>query len=249
MPRTMLLLMAVILLTVGMVGCQKHEATWDAMIAFDQAYIPALALTSQQQGAEARAIMPEVLVRWQTLQQRVPAAWARQDAWRQTVTDVTTRLTKADALIRDGHLTEAHEALEVVRTVLMTQRIQHGIDYFIDRLTAYHEPMEAIVLTAKGKTPATLTDADIAALRRHLQEAQALWQPVESARIDPKLYRFSDKAFTALGTGIRQESAALQALQTALAAEDRQRIIKAAIAIKPPFAELFMLFGDFTLAQ
>jgi hypothetical protein len=244
-----LLLVAVLLLAIGMVGCEKHAATWDAMIVFDQAYIPALALTSQQQGAPARAIMPEVLARWQTLQQRVPAAWTRQDAWRQTVTNISTRLTKADALIHDGHLTEAHDALEGVRTVLMTQRTQHGIDYFIDRLTAYHEPMEAIVLTAKGKTPATLTDADIATLRRHLQEAQTLWQPIVSARIDPKRYRLSDNAITALGTGIQQESATLQALQTALAADDRQRIIKAAVAIKPPFAKLFMLFGDFTLAQ
>lgn len=244
-----MLLVAMLLSVLGMVGCQQHRSSWDAMVAFDQAYIPVLAFTSQQQGTAARTIMPEVLARWQTLQQHVPAAWRRQDAWQQTVTEVTTRLNKADTFIRDGHLTEAHEALEGVRTVLMTQRTQQGIDYFVDRLTAYHEPMEVIVLTVKGKTSATLTDADIATLRQHLQKAQVIWHPVASARIDPKHYRLTEDALTALYARVQHETTALKALREALDAGDRQQIIGAAIAIKPPFAQLFMLFGDFTLVK
>lgn len=249
MYRTLWLLLISLVLVLAMVGCQQRQSAWDAMVAFDQAYIPALAFTSQQQGDSARAAMPDVMARWQSLQGNIPADWKRQEAWRQVTTDITGRLQRADALIAEGQLTEAHEALEGVRSLLMLQRNKHGIDYFVDRLTAYHEPMEAIVLAVKGKTPMTLTDADITMIRQRLLEAQALWHNVEQARVDPKRYRLSNETSVALGTGIRQEAAALQTLQAALAGDDRQRIIQAATAIKPPFSQVFMLFGDFSLSK
>jgi len=249
MLRVIWLLMAGLVLVLATVGCQRQAETWDAMVAFDQAYIPALALTSQQQGEQARAVMPRVMTRWQDLQQQIPAPWTRGEAWAHATTEVTTRLQRADTLIADGHLNEAHDALEGVRDVLMAQRRAHDIDYFVDRLTAFHEPMEAIVLAAKGKSPAMLTDADLATIRQQLPDAQARWHAVEMARIDPERYRLSAEQANQLKTGITQEATALQALQAALDRGDRQRIIQTAVAIKPVFSQLFMLFGDFTLAK
>jgi hypothetical protein len=58
---------------------------------------------------------------------------------------------------------------------------------------------------------------------------------------------YNDITLSSLVTGIQQESAALQALRAALDKGDRQQIIGAAMAVKPPFSQVFMLFGDFTL--
>ena len=248
MPRTLWLVLIGLLLSLVTVGCRQQQSAWDAMVTFDQAYIPALAFTSQLQGDGARAVMPRVKARWQTLQERVPAEWTRQEGWRQVTASITGRLQRADALIAEGHLTEAHEELEGVRELLMTQRSTHDIDYFVDRLTAYHEPMEAIVLVAKGKSPVTLTDENVAVIRRHLQEAHTRWTLIEPARVDAQRYQLTDDKAAALHAGIIKESAALKALQTALESGDRQRIIQTAAAIKPPFAQLFMLFGDFSLS-
>jgi hypothetical protein len=38
---------------------------------------------------------------------------------------------------------QAHEALEPVRVELMKVRQHQGLDYFVDWLTAFHEPIEA----------------------------------------------------------------------------------------------------------
>lgn len=249
MHRVIWLLMAGLALVLVTAGCQRQTEAWDAMVAFDQAYIPALALTSQQQGEQAHVVMPRVMARWQDLQQQIPAPWKRGEAWQHATSEITTRLQRADTLIADGHLTEAHDALEGVRDVMMAQRRAQGIDYFVDRLTAFHEPMEAIVLAAKGKSPTTLTDADLATIRQQLPDALTRWHAVEMARVEPERYRLSAEQANQLKNGITQEAAALQALQTALERGDRQRIIQTAVAIKPVFSQLFMLFGDFTLGK
>lgn len=68
---------------------------------------------------------------------------------------------------------------------------RNGIDYFIDRLTAFHEPMEAIVLAAKDKTGDTLTDADIALIRKRMPQAEQAWQRVAAAKLDASDYRLT----------------------------------------------------------
>ena len=94
-------------------------------------------------------------------------------------------------VVSERKVTDAHEALEHVREVLMKLRQRNGIDYFIDRLTAFHEPMEAIVLAAKDKTGDTLTDADIALIRKRMPQAEQAWQRVAAAKLDASDYRLT----------------------------------------------------------
>jgi hypothetical protein len=246
-PHEPWLLVAGAILALVTAGCEQRESIWEAMVAFDQAYIPALSLTSEQKGKAAGAVMPQVEARWEALQERLPTDWRQQAAWERVAADVSGRLQRAEGRIAEGQLTEAHDELEAVRELLRRQRRAHGMEYFVDRLTAYHEPMEATVLAVKGKTAATLTDADVSAIRQHLQQAQTRWQKVEEAEVDPQRYRLSAAKGEALRAGIGQESAALRALQATLASGERQKIIQTAAALKPPFAELFKLFGDFSL--
>jgi hypothetical protein len=145
----------------------------------------------------------------------------------------------------DRKVTDAHEALEHVREVLMKLRLRNRIDYFIDGLTAFHEPMEVIVLAAKDKSGDTLTEADIGRIRKMLPQAEQAWQRVTVAKLDANDYMLTPAQADDARKLMTLETASLAALKDALAASDKARIAQAAVAIKPNFAKLFMIFGDF----
>jgi hypothetical protein len=151
----------------------------------------------------------------------------------------------AGIVASDRKVTDAHEALEHVRDVLMKLRQRNRIDYFIDGLTAFHEPMEAIVLAAKDKTGDSLDAADIARIRKALPQAEQAWHRVAAAKLDANDYMLTPAQADDARKLMTLENAALSALKDALAASDKARIAQAAVAIKPNFAKLFMIFGDF----
>ena len=59
-----------------------------------------------------------------------------------------------------GNNAAAHTALEDVRIDLMKLRSAQGVDYFMDRLTAFHEPMEVLALAGNTLKPQDLTPAN-----------------------------------------------------------------------------------------
>ena len=183
---------------------------------------------------------------WQAFQVKYIAANPADPQWRPDFDAVGGMIERADGIVKTGSdLVAAHDELEGVRITLMHLRERNGVEYYVDRLTRFHEPMEAIVLAAKGKTAETLTSADLETIRANLPEAQTIWSEVTAARFEPALFGFGGEKHAAMQKQIAAETDALAQLQAALDDGGPAAIAQRSVALKPSFSVLFMLFGDF----
>lgn len=213
------------------------------MVRFDALYIPLLSLTSAAQAdaaaaPRARAAAARLQQAWPALQQALaaqPPAPAQRTAWQQMLQQAGRHMADADKAIARNDWARAHEALEPVRIGLMKVRQAAGFDYFVDRLTAFHEPMEELVLAA-GK-------GSLAGMEPVFAHAAALWRAVESHPVDAATYRLSTQRQSQLRAGLAAEAQALSRLSDALRGGDTAAALAAAKAIKPPFARAFTAFG------
>jgi hypothetical protein len=214
------------------------------MIALDRAYIPALAVTSQGTLEESQRAMALLNKQWADFKAK-NGKRPSDKQWQADLTKIDGMIAEANKIVAGGKdLVKAHEALEDLRFVMAEARKRAKMSYFLDSLTAYHEPMEAIVLSAKDRTPADFGDADIGLIKQSLADAEKRWGAVRKTKIDAE-YGFSDAQKETLAKLIASESQALDALKKAIASNDKAAIIKSAVAIKPPFAKAFMIFGNF----
>ena len=212
--------------------------------ALDKAYIPALALTNQNEPEKSKAAMAKLKDAWRVYAATYRAAKPSDRTWRQGFADIDSWLAQADATVTTG--TRLADTLEYVRVTLMQLRQKNGIDYFLDHQTAFHEPMEEIVLTVKGKTPDTLTPKDVEKIRQHIPALTTRWSAVQKAPVNPADFGFDSARSTKMKQLMDQETAAISALLAVLAQPDNATVIQRAAAIKPPFAQLYMLFGGFS---
>ena len=242
---TMLLVLCAGLLT----GFNASDLRQD-MVKLDKTYIAALAVTSQGKVAESRKAMELLAASWKGFKERHYSANPADNQWRKDFDETDRMIAEAvKIVVSDRNVTEAHDALEEVRMVMMRLRSRNKIEYFADELTAFHEPMEAIVLAAKDKTPQTFTDADLATIRKKLPEAEKRWQRVMTTGLDGVTYQLDAGQVDKARKLMQVEQQALAELKSALESGEKSRIIKAAVGIKPNFAALFMTFGDFTPFQ
>ena len=239
------LVLAVPFVAALLAGMSKDDLRQD-MVRLDKVYIAALALSSQGKTAETRKAMADLTRSWRGFDERYRAGNPSDAQWAKDFDAVTHHIDEASAIAAsDRKVTDAHEALEEVRIVLWRLRERNGVEYFIDRLTAFHEPMEGIVLAAKDKSGMQLTDADLAKIRTLLPQAEALWRRAMDTPFDATTYQLDAAGYAKARHLMQQEQQALATLGGALASGDRERIAKAAVAIKPNFAALFMTFADF----
>jgi hypothetical protein len=216
------------------------------MVMLDKVYIAALALTNQGKAAESRMAISRLAQAWEDFSARHRGANPGDAQWQKDFDTVAQSIRDAAGIAAsDRNLLDAHEALEQVRFVMLKLRTRNGIQYFGDRLTEFHEPMEAIALAAKDKTAEALADGDIARIRSLLAEAGALWRGVMNAPFDADTYRLEPQQYEQARKLMQHEQQALAQLEAALGSGDKASIIKAAAGIKPPFAALYTSFGDF----
>jgi hypothetical protein len=231
-----------LILTGFSVGDLRQE-----MVKLDKVYIAALALSSQGKVDESRKAVNALREAWQAFSGKHANANPMDKQWQADFAAVDKMVAKAVTIVETSgkNVAEAHEALEDVRNVLMKLRARNRVDYYIDGLTAFHHPMEEIVLAAKDKNAQTLSDADIVKIRKSLPEAEELWKGVEARKLDAATYQLSAAQSDDVVKLVKLESAALATLKEALAVGDKAQIVKAAVAIKPNFAKLFMTFANF----
>lgn len=227
----------------------RSAAALRPMVAFDAAYIPTLADSSaasqdRRQAPRAAASIAGLQAHWPALRTSLLAAWGpTPPAWQRAVDAAGGRIAaSADAAARaDWHA--AHEALEEVRVVLREARIAEGMDYFVDRLTAYHAPMEVLALAGTQWKPQEVTAQRRAELEEAYRRCLAMWQGIESFPFDAQAYGLSVQQAERLRGALAQERAALDALGAALRGGDDAALLKAAAGVKPPFARAFTAFG------
>jgi len=235
----------------GLAVASEQPALIATMVRLDALYIPFLSLTSAAQAdaraaPKAAAAAARLRAAWPSLQQALlarPPAPARSAAWSRAVQQAGRQLSLAEQAMTKGDWKEAHEALEPVRIALMKERQAAGLDYFVDRLTAFHEPMEELALAGASLAPGAVDAQRRRDLEQAFASARALWLAVEQHLPDVRTYGLSASREAQFRQGLATEAAALSRLSDALRGSDNGALLVAARSIKPPFAKVFTAFG------
>jgi hypothetical protein len=230
-------------------GSSMHshdEIAADVYVEFDRVFIPALALTNQQKEPAARKALQRLSKAWDArFVEHYHGMFEGDSQWPRDLSRIAQCIALAEAKLAAGELLEAHEELEPIRDILMEARRRNHVDYPIDTLSQFHATMEAIVKPAMKLKPASLGDAQIAQWKQLAQRAEQEWTMVERAEFDLAVFGKSDVQQQQFPSMLRAEGAAIDRLQAALAGNDKEMIVKAARGLKPPFAKIYMFFGDF----
>jgi hypothetical protein len=215
------------------------------MIALDRAYIPAFSVTGQGTIEESQRAMALLNKQWTDFKQKHAASLPNDKQWPSDLAKIDGLIAQANKVVASGKdLGKARTALEGFRFTMTEVRVRAGMPYFLDALLQFHGPMEAIVRSAKDKTPATLTDADVAQIRSALPDAEKRWGVIAKTRIDAE-YGFSEAQRENLAKLIAEETVALETLKSTLAGNDKAAVLKATLAIRPGFGKVQRLFGNF----
>jgi len=216
------------------------------MAALDRAYVPALAITNQDNVPMAQKALEVLLQRWESFKTKYAQMSGQDPEWQADTAYIEGQIQQAGAIVKTGkNIPQAHEALEGVRLRMLAARQRMKIDYYLDHLTVFHEHMEEIFTPAKNKTPATLTEEDVTRIARALPEAKAAWLKVESANFDNNLYKLSEQKLAERGKYLKAIPESLKNVESALQQKEKAELMKAATALRGNFSRLFILFGDY----
>jgi hypothetical protein len=224
----------------ALVACREQDALRE-MARVDRVLIPALALTSEGQLTERTVMAVKTLkVDWPLFEHE-----ARGGPWEEALMSARDMVFQADARIDRHEPLLAHQALEAVRGTLYEGRRRAGVQYFPDRLVAFHKVLQSMMGVVRGKAPADLTEGDVRRLAELLGEAEAHWQQAEGAEFTPEVYGFSEEKAGLLAERMQRVRRALASCGTALRAGDPDSILTYVLRLRAPFEEVYFLFGDF----
>jgi hypothetical protein len=257
-------LMAVAVLALGAGAAQaKDDALVSAMIGLEKAYINPLFFTNNMNPPKSKASMDAFVAEWGRFAAAYRAYRPSQRNWRSHFETVDQAIALAQPVVAQAAkafaardpacalgacplLVTAHDHLEAVRYAMRDLRIHNGFPKFVtDKLTAYHDPMEAIVLTFKGRTLDQVTAEELAAVGEALDEAVFLWTLVEKCPIDAEAWGFGAAQVAEIERRIAAESAILQALAGYYDAGDFGALAAASMSLKQAFVPVYTAFaGD-----
>ncbi len=216
------------------------------MAQFDRAYIPALALTAQKDRDAASEATERLIKQWSLFKKTYYNYKQESKVWQKAMSEIESTIYEARRTVNSsGDLLQAHQILEKVRTIFYKLRKNYGIEYFLDYLTEFHEPMEKIVLTAKGKRPEDLTEEDIKKISQNTEVAERVLHKVINTKIDRDIFNISRSQLQKINEMLDHELKTIEKLKVSLETKDRASIIKNSLALKPIFAKIFKSFGDF----
>jgi hypothetical protein len=230
------------------------------LVALDRAYIDPLFFTSSQNLPKSAQTLAAFSAQWAGFS----AAYRtyRPDAanWAVHFDAVDEATARAEAIVATARLAclppapaqpappcpdlvPAHDALEAVRFALRDLRTRNGLPRFTtDQLTAFHGPMEAIVLSVKDLTADQITDELLAGLADAIREADLLWSFVERTPVDAA-WGFTGAQLAAIAGRVAAERAALDAFASAVAAASRAELPALGAAVKQRFVPVYTSFA------
>lgn len=222
----------------------QQEQLFHDMVVLDRHYIPVLSLTSQGKLEQSKEAMKKLIPVWRDFEKKYRSMEKHDALWKRDMDKVNNYINSAITIVNNGDdLNDAHENLEKVRFVMMEARDRNHIDYYIDKLNRFHEPMENLVLAVKGKKADELAEQTIVSMRSELKTAQYLWDMVVKSPFEKKEFGFDESQAKELARLEAEESVALVNLEEALASGNKPAIIQAGRAIKSPYAKMYMMFG------
>jgi len=215
----------------------------EEMVALDRDYIPALALTNQPEKPEAlvKEAMSRLENAWERFLKTLTPVQKEDPILKPALKEAEKHIEEAGKMLASGRKAEAHEALEGIRRGLAKARKFMGIDYLPDRLTAFHDPMEAFYHTAYESK----TLQDWTALKKGLENLSILWNEVEQHKLDTKRFGFGPEKAALYVELVKKEREILTQMAALLTPEKKEDLLKAALSLRKVFARVYLLFGDF----
>lgn len=242
--RKVLLIIVSMLVTMPAFASEQSDLL-QAMAEFDRNYIPALSLTNQGQQAQSVNAIRRLRTDWAEFKIRYQDGYGSDNQqWQQDMNAIEEQMTQAQNQINVNELSEAHESLEKIRFIFMEMRQRNGIEYFMDYLTRFHEPMEEIVMLAAQAENRNPESVKLDILKR-MEPLLSSWNDVRNTELPLELFDVPEEKQTLIRKFIEDESEALSQLESALQHKTMPDIIKAAKGIKPPFVRLYLSFGNF----
>ena len=241
MKQRLLALMALLLLCAPVLGAAATAPSpyADAEAAVRTAYADyrtALFMTNQKDVTASVGAIAAFRDKWSALttawRKAPPPQYAADPALAKTLATVTAINDEAGRIAAAGDLARAHEVLEAIRDEIGALRARNGVTSFSDRMNAYHEQMEKILLDGyDGFSPAGL-----ARLRDDSAVLAYLADTLNSAKA-------SVPPDAALDAAIGSIVASVKNLRGALLQGDLARIREAVPALKGPYSKAFLRFG------
>jgi hypothetical protein len=223
-----------------------QDAAIKDMVVFDKAYIPALFLTSQGKGDESKLAMKFLKENWAAFKEKYYSAQSNDIQWKKDMDKAENLIMAADDTISGSKdLRSAHGDLETAGGILKDARQRNKIEYFPDYLVEFHDIMEEIFEPAANWKPETMSEKDIQDIQNVLSNGLEAWDVAKKAKFTPELYGFSPEKVQRMRNLQKAEEDALLGLQEALKKGDKAEIIKHALSLKPKYAPIYLLFGDF----
>ena len=214
--------------------------------SFDRAFIPPLALTNQEKLKPSKKGMKLLKQNWKFFKTKYYDLTPQDPGWKKDFDMIDEKIMEADKIVKGmKNLMTAHEVLEEIRFITLELRKRNKIEYYIDPLTVFHSYMEEIFHTGEENEPGDLTDEDINSLKETLSEAKKIWAEIGKVDLNVEVFGFDADKLAQLKEFHRKETKALKMLEKAIEDKDKPSIIKAAKGVKPNYAKLYKLFGDF----
>ena len=235
------LIFALMALGILATACNEKDVIYD-MARFDRAYVPALALTEEKDSTGQSVLAVKRLKQdWAVLSGKYAQVLALDGASE----DINRNLDRADMLITTGDFRGAHKELEPIGSILLRARKKHGIDYFMDYMTAFHSSLERAVAILDNRVPATLTEEDVSVISGLLPDIRTRWNAVAEAPFDRTAFLFDKETETSLRSALAEEAKAIDNMDAALRSGNHKLIFKHALLLREGYQRVFRMFGNF----
>lgn len=223
------------------------------MAQVSRAYVPALFYTNntaapQPIAAAGSAALTLLDTRWQAFVTHSAATFPPATTAKPAVDThlLAAKSTLDQVTAYPADLSNAHENLEEIRTVMLQMRSDNSIDDVMDSLTLAHRSMGDVVAAFAGATtPALLTQQHKADLSLQLVNYTNAFNALEARKIEDDLFGFSAAKTQWVQAALTATIQNNTALQDALLLNDNAVILAAANKVKPLFVKLFLAYGDF----
>jgi hypothetical protein len=225
-------------------GPMDDAALRSAMASFDKGYVATLVLTKQGEAEAAKEAVEKLAERFKAFREACYEARPDDAQWKPDFDRAGKAIEEAQAAVAAGDVAGAHAKLDPLRKIFLELRARHNIEYGLDALTEFRETLEALLGSVKGKTPDSLGEADLAALRKQAERVRGAWVVVEKAAMDTDLFGFDTARSVAYREAFNAEKAALTRLTMALDRADESAVLLQSTEAGEAFGRLFRLYGD-----
>ncbi|UCG43311.1 MAG: hypothetical protein JSU73_01455 [candidate division WOR-3 bacterium] len=223
-------------------GCGEDVVRDSAKL--DRHLIPALAFTRQRDHARAMAAVESFEAEWQTFRK---SHYENGDStWRATFDQVDTMIADAAAVIEAGeYITDAYGSLDDIRMLLFEWREDNDIEYLVDPLHEFQEPLADLVRLVANWNPESLKHEELGGLTELLGELEEIWLDMTDVEFDIGRYGMTEGEAESFERLVGSVDYAISQLGGALEAGDRTRADTAVRELEEWFGEVYAIFGDF----